>query len=227
MNTISSRIRSAAIMLLLILVSIPSFGQNYTKAEWRRIKMDQTFDGLQGKTTKVIDEHKATSPMLLKPVGKCSKVLQSRQLSDLVTDIMLDYAAQRLSRATKNPQAKADIAIVKFRSPKSCIPAGDVTPFDIISLFPMDNQTVILDLKGIHVKKLIHNSIKNGAVSSLDEASVKDERIYKVITIDCMLKGKAGSDIMECAEKLDNCNTPLGNMLVLHIKNLHKEGKQL
>ncbi len=218
-------LRILSVTMLLMLGSTQSFGQVYTKAKWSLIKMDSTFDSTQGKATKVIDGHNATSPMLLKPVGKCNEEIKYHQLSDFVTGLMLDYTTQRLIRATKNPQAKADLAIVKFRNSNSCIPAGDVTPLDIISLFPIDNQLVILDLKGNNVRKLIRNSVKDGAVSSLTEDQIEDNRLYKVTTIDCLLKGNAGSDIMERAEKLDNCNTPLCNMLIMHLRKLSQKGE--
>lgn len=218
-------IRIIAVIALLIFGSLPAIGQNFKRAEWSRVKMDSTYDGSKGKSTKIIEKHKATSPNLLKPIGKIDKELKSHQLSDFVTGAMLDYAAQRLARATKNPQAKADIAIVNFKNKKVSLPAGDITPSDIISLFPMDNQTVILDIKGKYVRELIKLSAKKGAFSSLEGESIEDDRIYKVITIDYFFRDDVCPDLLKKVEKLENCNMPMINVLTLHIRRHTQKGK--
>ena len=217
MNTIPA-IRVIALTILLLLGSMPSFGQNYTKAKWSSVKMDSTYDYSKGKATKVINELKATSPSLLKPIGKSDVKLESTQLSGLVTDVLLDYAAQRLARATKNPQAKADLAIAYFRNKKVSLPAGDITPNDVFSLFPMDNKVIILSLKGEYLQKLIQDSAKKGAVLSQFDEPIDNNRIYKIITIDFLFKKENSAYLLECAEKLEDCNTPLSNAMIQHIK---------
>ena len=117
MNTIAKR-SLTAFMLLLFLGSIPTFGQNFKEARWSRVKMDSAYDYSKGKSTKVINEHIASSPSMLKPIGKSDKKLEYTQLSELATNVLLDYASQRLARATKNPQAKADLSILFFRDKK-------------------------------------------------------------------------------------------------------------
>lgn len=226
MNTISN-IRVVAFTILLVLGSIPTFGQNYTKAKWSRIPMDSVYHCSQGKATKVIQNHKATSPSLLKPIGKCPEELKFNQLSDLVTDVMLDYAAQRMARETKNPQAKADLAIVNFRNNKVSLPAGDIIPLDIFSLFPIDNQTIILDIKGKYVRELIKNAKNKGAVSPLGKEPIDDNRVYKVVTIDFLFGEGAGTDVLKHAEKFQNCNMPLSNILIQHITKLTKKGETI
>ena len=228
--------RIPAVAALLILVSMQAFGQSYgqvqafRKAEWSRAKMDRAYDGKLGKSSKaakVIEGHKPTSPSLLSPVGKCDVELKGEQLGRFVTGIMLDYATQRLTKSKKGPQINADLAIVKFRDANGCIPAGDVTPLDILSLFPIDNNTMILELKGKYLEEFIRNSAAAGAVSSQMAEPVEDERIYKVVTIDFLLKEEIGGDVMAQAEKMNNCNMPLSNTLIQHVKRLAKKGEAL
>lgn len=231
------RTRFSAVIALLIFGVMPAFGQTaesgrpFKKAEWSRIKMDSAFDGAQRKSSRVITGYKATSPSLLKPVGKCDEKLESQQLSDFVIDAMLDYAAQRLSRAMKDPQAKADMAIVKFRDADVCLQAGDVTPLDIISLFSFDNQTIIVDIKGKYMRELVGKSVEIGAILSQPAESyadtIEDDRIYKVITIDYLLGQPATAEVLKHAEKLQNCNTPLSNTIILHVKRLTQKGETI
>lgn len=226
MDTVS-RARIPALAALLILCSILSFGQNYKKAQWSRVRMDSVYDGSKGNATKVIEKHKATSPSLLEPIGKSGRKLESCQLAGFVTDVLLDYAAQRLARATKNPQAKADMAIVYFRDRTACLPAGDIVPRDILSLFPMDNKLIMLDIKGKWLKDIIRDTAKKGAVLSQMEEPVDDNRVYKIVTIDCLLRKENSPDLLEYAEKLDDFNTPLGNVIIQHIKKLTRKGEMI
>lgn len=220
-------IKASFFIMLFILGLVPSFGQNYKKAGWSRVKMDSVYDCSKGKATKVIGRHKATSGSLLKPVGKNCKKLEFNQLSGFVTDVMLDYAAQRMARATKNPQAKADLSVVNFRDKDVCLPAGDIAPCDIFSLFPMDNKLIMFDLKGKYVRELIQASAKTGAVSSLREEFVENDRIYKVVAIDYLLRKGDSANVLEHAENLEDCNMPLSNVLIQYFKRYAQKGEMI
>lgn len=226
MNTIF-KIRITAIIALFILGTMPALSQTISRAEWSRIKMDSSYDGKKGKATKVIDSHKAESPALLKPAGKCEKGMKYAQLQGFATDIMLDYAARRLSRNRKNPEAKADLAIAGFKSRKAHLEAGDVTPLDIISLFPMDNQIVLIELEGKYVKELLKNRSKKRAVSSIDKNSIEDDRIYTVITTDDLFREDESADVLSHAKKVNTTNMFLSNVIIQHIQTLARKGETI
>lgn len=226
MDTIS-RVRIPAFVGLLILCSIPLFGQNYKKAQWGRVRMDSTYDYSQGKAAKVIDRHKATSPSLLEPVGKSSVKLKSDQLSGFVTDVLLGYAAQSLARAGKNPEVKADLSIFYFKNNKVCLPEGDITPRDILSLFSMDSKVITLSLKGQYLQELINDSAKKGAVLSQFEEAIDNNRMYKIVTIDYSFKKENSAKILEYAEQIKDCNTSLSNVLIQYIKKLTRKGEMI
>ena len=227
MNTIF-RIKIPAIIAMLILGAMPALGQTIRKAEWSCIKMDSAYDGKKVKSTKVIEQHKATSPGLLKPIGKCEKELKSDDLQRFVSDAMFTYASQTLARKTKDPNAKADVAIIKFKNRKVSLPAGDVSANDIISLFPMDNKILIFDIKGEHLKEFIRKSSRNGAVSSMEAKAVEDDHIYKVITMDYMLREEVCADVLEHSENLvESSILYLSNTLVQHVRRLAQKGETI
>ncbi len=227
MNTIF-RIKIPAIIAMLILGAMPAIGQTIRKAEWSCVKMDSTYDGKKVKATKVIESHTATSPGLLKPIGKCEKELKSDDLQRFVSDAMFTYASQTLARKTKNPDAKADVAIIKFKNRKVSLHAGDVSANDIISLFPMDNKILIFDLKGEHLKDFIRKSSRNGAVSSMEIKAVDDDHIYKVITMDYMLRKEVCADVLDNAENLvESSILYLSNTLVQHVRRLAQKGETI
>ena len=219
------KIRITAVIALLIMGAMPALGQTISRAEWSRVKMDSSYDGKKGKATKVIEKHLAESPALLKTAGKCEKGMKYAQLQGFATDIMLDYAARRLSRSTKNPEAKADLAIAGFKSSKVSIKAGEVTPLDIISLFPMDNQIVLFELEGKYVKELLKNRSKKRAVSSIDKNSIEDGRMYTVITTDDLFREDESADVLEHAEKMNTTNMFLSNVIIQHIQTLARKGE--
>jgi hypothetical protein len=227
MNTIF-RIKISAVIAMFILGAMPALGQTIRKAEWSCIKMDSTYDGKKVKSTKVIEQHKATSPGLLKPIGKCEKELKSDDLQRFVSDAMFTYASQTLARKTKDPNAKADVAIIKFKSRKVSLPEGDVSANDIISLFPVDNKILIFDLKGEHLKQLIRKASRKGSVSSIKEKDVENDRIYKVITMDYMLRKEVCADVLEYSENLvESSILYLSNTLVQHVRRLAQKGETI
>ena len=227
MNTIF-RIKISAVIAMFILGAMPALGQTIRKAEWSCIKMDSTYDGKKVKSTKVIEQHKATSPGLLKPIGKCEKELKSDDLQHFVSDAMFTYASQALARKTKDPNAKADVTIIKFKSRKVSLPEGDVSANDIISLFPIDNKILIFDLKGEHLKQLIRKASRKGSVSSIKEKDVENDRIYKVITMDYMLRKEVCADVLEHSENLvESSILYLSNTLVQHVRRLAQKGETI
>ena len=233
------------------------------KAVWSRVKMDSAYDVPAKSAATVIEGHRATSPSLLKPVGKCEVDLKGERLYGFVLDQMMDYATSRLTMSAKSARVKkaadaaanaaaddllvkADLAIVCFRSPQACIAAGDVTPVDIMNLLPLDNQTVVLHLEGKCVRELLKHTAQLGGVSSLDAGSgaagagataagataaradsFEDDRIYRVVTIDHLLKGEFGAQVIKQAQKLDSYNMPLCNTLIQNIKKLAQRGETI
>lgn len=244
MNTTFKTIKVSAFITLLTLGVTPLFGQNYSKAEWRRVKMDSAYDYAQGKATKVIENHDVSSAYLQEPAGKCYKKLEFRKLSDLVTDAMLAYGTQRIARTTKNPQAKADLSIVNFKNTKVSLPAGDVSPLDVIALFPMDNRLTILELKGKYIREIIENFAKRRGSTAIGGADfktdnnilkecsiggepIRDEHIYTVVTIDFLLSKGDYVHALNHAENLKDCGMFLSNILIQNIKNLTRKGEMI
>jgi 2',3'-cyclic-nucleotide 2'-phosphodiesterase (5'-nucleotidase family) len=236
-------------LLLVMLLSFGAtlcFGQGYTKAEWSRTKIDYSWENPSGKAAKVIDKYRPSVEALLLPVGKTKEELKAYppegKLSNLATDIMLSYGTQYLQTKTGDNAAKVDMSITNFGGIRASMPAGDVTSFDIISIFPFDNKLMILDLEGKYVRELMENFAKRGRVEAMGGVRIKidknvlvectvagepidDNRIYKVVTIDFLLGGGDSVYALKYARKTENCEVYMRDVVIEYIKNLSAQGK--
>jgi len=133
--------------------------------------MDSTYNFSTGKAAKVIGKYRPAVDSLLVPIGKTREELKSYppedKLSNLAGDIMLAYGTEYLQKTTGNATAKADMSITNFGGIRASMPEGDVTSFDIISIFPFDNKIMILDLEGKYVRELMENFAKRGRVEAM------------------------------------------------------------
>jgi transposase-like protein len=92
----------------------------------------------------------------------------------------------------------------------------------------MDNKILIFDLKGEHLKQLIRKASRNGSVSSIKEKDVENDRIYKVITMDYMLRKEVYADVLEHSENLvESSILYLSNTLVQHVRRLAQKGETI
>lgn len=236
------------LMLIFALGALLGYGQNYSKAVWSRTKMDSTYNFSTGKAAKVIGKYRPAVDSLLVPIGKTREELKSYppedKLSNLAGDIMLAYGTEYLQKTTGNAAAKADMSITNFGGIRASMPEGDVTSFDIISIFPFDNKIMILDLEGRYVRELMENFAKRGRVEAMGGVRLKidknvlvectvagapidDNRIYKVVTIDFLLGGGDSVYALKYAKHAEDCGVYMRNVVIEYIRNLSAQGKMV
>ena len=234
------------LIMLLCFGATLCFGQKYKKAEWSRTKIDSSWDYPSGKAAKVIGKYRPSVDALLLPIGKTNEELKAYgpegKLSNLATDIMLSYANDYLKAKTGDNNAKVDMSLTNFGGIRASMPAGDVTSFDVISIFPFDNKLLIIDLEGKYVRELMENFAKRGRVEAMGGVRIKidhnklvectvagapidDNRIYKIVTIDFLLGGGDSVYALKYAQKSENCEVYMRDVVIDYIKNLSAQGK--
>lgn len=240
--------KKTILMLLFALGSLLCYGQRYSRAEWSRAKMDSTYNYPTGKAAKVINKYRPAVDSLLVPIGKTREELKSYppedKLSNLAGDIMLAYGTEYLQKNTGDATAKADMSITNFGGIRASMPEGNVTSFDIISIFPFDNKIMILDLEGKYVRELMENFAKRGRVEAMGGVRLKidknvltectvagepidDNRIYKVVTIDFLLGGGDSVYALRYAKNAEDCGVYMRNVVIEYIKRLSAQGKMV
>lgn len=225
-----------------------SYGQSYKKGEWSHEKMDSSWNYPKGKAAKVIGKYKPAVDTLLLPIGHTLEELTSYppedKLSNLAADIMLEYGTEYLRKTTGDANAKADMSLTNFGGIRASMPCGEVTSFDVISIFPFDNRIMILDLEGKYVRELMENFAKRGRVEVMGGAKIKvdkrnlvecsvggapidDAKIYKVVTIDFLLGGGDSVYALKYAAKIEDTKVFLRNVVIDYVKKLTAEGKNV
>ena len=238
--------KKISLLALFFLVAVFSYAQVNVKAEWSRAKMDSSWNYHTGAAAKVIGKYKPSVDSLLIPIGKTKEELRSYppedKLSNLASDLMLAYGTEYLKRTTGNSDAKADMSITNFGGIRASMPAGEVTSFDIISIFPFDNKLMVIDLEGKYVRELMENFAKRGRSEAMAGVRFKtdknvlvectvagepidDNRIYKVVTIDFLLGGGDSVYALKYAKKAEDCGVYMRNVVIDYIKSLSAQGK--
>lgn len=226
MKSVKKSILIASLALLSITTVIPqqANAQRKINTTWSIVKMDSTWNtSEQSVTGKIIAKYKPTIDPLMEVIGytdyELDKLSTEHSLANLSTDILMECAQKYLVQ--KGLDTHMDIALTNYGGIRTTIPAGDITSFDVLSVFPFDNRLVILNLEGKYVRELMDNFAKKGRAEALagvelvinknqiekcliGGAPLDDHKIYKIATIDFLLSGgdsvyalKYATDIIE------------------------------
>lgn len=230
------------------ILSTGVYGQSYTKAEWSRIKMDSTWNYGEGKAAGIIGKYAPKVDSLFVVIGRTDAELRSyvpeSPLSNLATDIMLEFGTSLLQKGSGDSSAKADMSLVNFGGIRASLPAGDVTPYDIISIFPFNNEVVIVDLPGKYVRELVENFARRGRVEAMSGVEIvinkkvlekclvagepiSDDRTYKVVTIDFLLGGGDSVYALKYAAEVLHAGIYMRDVIIDYFKRESEAGRTI
>lgn len=187
-----------------------SYGQKIKSYKWDYVVMDSTWNSNsdQLKTTPIIAKYKPKVDALMVPIGvteeEMDKDFPESPLSNLAVDIIYKYAEKYMKE--NNIEGEVGISMLNFGGIRTSLPKGDVTPYDILSIFPFDNRVVILNIQGKYLRGLFENFAKRERVEAiggmeivinkgeLEKALINgepidDNKFYNVATIDFLMNG--------------------------------------
>ena len=229
-------------VMAALLLATSIYAQNYTTALWSREKMDSTWNYSSGATTAIIAKYRPAVDSLSIVIGtapqEMEKYVPESPLSNFAVDVMKSFATAYLQKSTDNAEACVDMAITNFGGIRTTLPQGDITPYDVISIFPFDNKIVILDLPGKYVRELMNSFASRGRVEAMSGVEIvidrntrelkkclvcgepiDDNRVYKVATIDFLLGGGDSVYALRyCTDKVDT-GVYMRDMIIDYIKN--------
>lgn len=239
-----------SVLLFLCTVALLSehiYAQNNKNISWSIITMDSTWNSKgESATGKVIAKYKPSIDPLMVVIGYTDKELQKAApespLSNLSADIILDCAQKYLDK--KGITGKVDIALTNFGGIRTSIPAGEITSFNILSIFPFDNRIVIIDIQGKYVRELMENFAKRGRVEALSGvevvinennlekcliggAPIDDNKMYKLASIDFLLSGGDSVYALKYGVNIIETNILLRDAVIEYINNLTLNGKKV
>ena len=216
-------IKKLIVIAIAILFAISSAAQNIKKAEWSKVKMDSSWESLaeqgkESKSTKIINKYKPAVDELNVVIGEAAKDLPAHSPESELSN----FGGIRLSN----------------------FPKGDITIAQVMACFPFDNRIVILDMPGKYIRQMLQAFARRGRVEALSGVELyikankverfriageplKDDKIYKVATIDFLANGGDNVYSFKNAVGMTNTNVQIKDMIVDKIKALTAEGKKV
>lgn len=186
--------------------------------KWKRVEVTSALDAQpDSQALAIIAPYKISVDSVMSPVLGMSRVAMSAKrpeslLSNWAADMMVEG-----STATGLPAA--DMGLVNIGGLRNNMPEGVVTCGDIILISPFENELVVLEIKGKHLLKLMHNiaAVGGEGVSSsvrmviskdrkLISATINGEKIsrkrtYTVATLDYLAEGNDKMYALKKAKK--------------------------
>ena len=209
--------------------------------------MDSTFnpknENLSGS---IIAKYSPTIDPLMEKIGHTTEEMRvftpESPLSNLAADIIYNFGDSYLH---KNGCKKGlDLALTNFGGIRTDLPKGNINSFNILSIFPFNNNVVILDIKGAVLREMFENFAKKGRTEALSGVKVviehnklkklliggkklKDNKMYKIATIDFLLGGGDGLYSLKKADKVTATNAVLRDVITNYIKAETAAGRDI
>lgn len=225
----------------------------FSKITWTTTTINSRFDVNPSdnlETSKIIAKYKPEVDKYTDPIGFCPAGLNRgypvAPMSNWASDAYLEYAQNYIDTTTRtdiDKNIKIDFALMNFGGIRTEMPKGDVSKFDILSIFPFDNYLVIEEMDGTVVKELMEFFAKTrGQVMSnvklhIDGNTVKEcliggqpldeNRKYVVATIDFLYNGGDNLYPLKRSNYLIETHKKLMDIFIEYIQMLTSKGKKI
>ena len=186
-----------------VLISVPAAAQFSYK--WTPVAIDSSYSEIKDSTaTMIIRKYDPMLSSLYEVIGQSEDEYTAKRpesgLSNFVADIIRERAEKECGR-------KVHAAMTNFGGIRTSLPKGDITMYDILSIFPFENRIEVFDIKGSELVKFFDSNagnpealsgvklvVESGKVTFLevDGAPVDPGKTYTFATIDFLLKGGDG-----------------------------------
>lgn len=204
------------------------------------VKADGTVKG-GSLTHEIIARYKPAVDELMEPIGpaekEISKSYPESPLSNFAADVILETARNWSGEPV-------DMALTNFGGLRTSLPAGEITLYDVLSVFPFDNSIVIIDLKGKDIREMVENFAKRNTVEAvsglrvrIEKGKVKkltiggkpleDGKTYRLATIDFLLAGGDRVYVLKRGTNVVETGIVLRDAMADYIRALTAAGKTL
>lgn len=221
--------------------------KHYSREQWGITDIDSTWDSKPGKESqlaKIIKQRGKKVETLFAPIGHCPtglyKGYPESPMSNWTVDAMFEIVQEKMDFIGLVGE-NIDFALTNLGGIRSSFPKGEVSAYDVMSIYPFNNKLVVVKLPGTSVRELMENFAKRHRVEAmshvkititgnhLDECLINGEpidtaKVYNVATIDFLLNG--GDNVYALKNNIGVY--PTGNIvmgsIISHIKSLTKHG---
>ena len=256
------------IALLLILLPSSTIAQRVKKAEYTSTQLNNqalskitwtttTIDSRFEKNTSdnllssaVVSKYKPEVDKFSEPIGYCPTGLKRgypvAPMSCWAVDALKEYAQNYIDTTTRadiDKNIRIDFSLMNFGGIRSEMPKGNVSKYDILSIFPFNNFLIIEELDGSKVKMLMEFFAKTraqvlgGVKLHIDGSTVKEclingeplneNRKYVVATIDFLYKGGDNLYPLKHGNWKIDTDKKMMDVFIEYIQDLTAKGKKI
>ena len=175
--------------------------------------------------------------VLTRTTGRIEKGQPDGPLNDLLTDALLQQAAQRYGKPV-------DFSHLNFGGIRNNLPEGNITTGSIFEVMPFDNQLVVLTLTGDMVYQLLNHfaagnklvvgglrtKIHEGKVQSVtftNGRTLQPNETYTVAMSDYIADGGDNADFLKNAIRRENINYLIRDALIDYFRQQGKSGQPI
>lgn len=162
-------------------------------------------------------------------------------LSNFLADNLLLFGNEYLKN--NKMDGSIDLSLLNFGGIRGSILAGNITIETMYKIAPFENTVVIIELKGIELKKMFkkftekdqaalsnaQTIYQNGRMLSysVNGEPIKDDKIYKMATIDFLQNGGDGYLENVVFENVIYTGIAIRDVYIQQIETLTKQGKKV
>jgi len=213
-----------------------------TEAHGELIVIDAAYDAQPDSlVSAIVAKYKTElNEQLYEVVGKSTHAMSSRRpessLSNFTADALLAVAKEKTNQ-------DIDFSLMNFGGIRSSMPAGDITIYELFSIYPFENKLVILTIDGKTVRELfdffaanrmeamanVYLYIKDNKVNeaTINGKPLEDNRTYTLVTLDFIAQGGDGMTMLAKASNYETTELLLRDAIKEYIKSYTDKGKMI
>ena len=235
------RIKNLFIIAVSILFLVSCQSSHSVKSyTWERIAVDSSYDEMDDlSATEAISKYKDLVEPLQEIIGysadEYDKERPESGLSNFAADVIKNQSEKIFGK-------KMDLAMTNFGGIRTSLPKGAVRVYDIYSIFPFDNALVYVEILGSDLLKFFDKLASrnnpealSGVKLVVENRSIKEfliggkkvdkNRIYNFATIDFLLEGGDGIQLIDIAQTIHHSETYLRDAVIDEIRMMAEREK--
>lgn len=188
--------------IILLLCSLTASGQGKFEYTWDVVPMDDRWDAITDSTaTKLIAAYDSILAPLYEVVGVSDKQYDKERPESGLSNFIAD-AIRRC--AEKADGRHVNLALTNFGGIRTSLPQGNVTMYDMLSIFPFINYLVVFEISGRDLYTILNRHagrpeamsgvrivVDGGKIASLDidGTPIDTNRTYVMASINFLMSG--------------------------------------
>ena len=231
--------RFRLLLLLLCLAALPASAQiSYT---WKAVRMDSTWADIKDlKATRIIMKYAPLIEFSQEIIAYSDDEYKSKSPESGLSNFTADVIREKAEKIIGGP---VDLALVNFGGIRTSMPKGAVRIYDILSIFPFNNDIYVFDIKGsdlqgffermvarkIECLSNVRLKVTDGHIDFLQVAGapIDPERVYKFATINFLFDGGDGIDVKPYATNVVRSGVLIRDAIIESLRAINEEGKTI